>query len=656
MQWKPLVTALLAAVAMLVVRPTPAQAAGTLKDSASGKYAQIVDHHVGVVLNNGFARTEVTQVFKNDSASPIDAIYEFPVPQDAALSQMRIVLADRVMNGEVLERSEAQQIYDNQKKAGNQAGLATKDGHQNFRFSIANIPANSQATMSFVYYEPLAIDDAVGRYLYPLEDGGTAASFWEGQESVSGTFRFDLELKSAMPIEEVRMPGHTPTVTKLAEGHYKIGLEAAPADLSQDLVFYYRFPSDQPRRLELVRYRPQSGGLGTFMMVYTPGIDLKTIAHGTDYVFVLDVSGSMAGKLASLKQAVADSLHKLGAKDRFRVVAFDTGTLDVSGGFRDAMPQNIDDVVAKVGQLQEGGGTDLYLGLSTGLSGLNTDRVVSTFLITDAETNTGVIAPLEFDQLVRKSDVRIFGMLMGNNANWPLMEIIGEASGGFYSQVSNRDDILGQVQFAFNKATHEALHDVKVEVTGAGVSDTTDFRLTKVYKGQQLLVFGRYDTPGTATLTLHAKTYDQSQVLTQNVHLPEVDTENAEIERLWALDMIHAIEKQALLGLIPWEEAKSKIIKLGVEYQLVTDYTAMIVVDDATFEELGVERLNEERTDAENGGGPSGGSGSGSYSGGSGDDSYGGAVDAGHLGMLMLLGGGLSLLVFLRRRRDGSDG
>ena len=90
----------------------------------------------------------------------------------------------------------------------------------------------------------------------------------------------------------------------------------------------------------------------------------------------------------------------------------------------------------------------------------------SAFLITDAETNKGVLDPAQFDSLVRSTDVRVYGMLMGNNANWPLMEIIGEASGGFYAQVSNEDDIFGQVHLAFNKANHEALHDVKLEVLG----------------------------------------------------------------------------------------------------------------------------------------------------------------------------------------------
>ncbi len=579
----------------LVLAPAgEAHAAGTLKDEASGTYATIVDHHVSVVLDNGFARTEVTQVFENPSTSPIDAIYEFPVPQDAALSQMKIVLADRTLNGEVLPTEQAQSIYDEQKKNGNQAGLATKDGHQNFRFSIANIPGSSQATMSFVYYEPLAIDDGVGRYLYPLEDGGTSPTPWSGNQSVNGTFRFDLELKSSVPIQEVTMPGLTPDVTKLAEGHFQVSLEASPGSLGKDLVLDYRFPKEAPRRLETVAYRPATGGRGTVMMILTPGFDLAPISHGTDYVFVLDVSGSMESKLQTLIAAVVGSLQKLGPLDHFRVISFSDQVTDIGGGWHAATPEGIAQAISSVQNLAIEGGTDLYQGLYEGISGLDPDRVVSAILVTDAETNTGIIDPAQFDQTVRQSDVRIYGMLMGNNANWPLMEIVTEATGGFYAQVSNQDDIESQVDLAFGKATHEALYDVKLAVTGTGLDETTDFKPTKIYKGQQLILFGRYSEPGSAALTLEGHSSGKPWTIAANVELPAVDTDNAEIERLWALDMIHAIEKRNLLGMIPDAEAKSRIIELGVQYQLVTDYTSMIVVDDATFEKYGVERLNED--------------------------------------------------------------
>src|SRR4051812_20636600 len=151
-----------------------AHAAGLLRPvHASDATPQIVDHAVKVVIDNGFARTEVRQVFHNSSGTPIDAVYEFPVPPDGALSEMTIESGDHVLHGEVVERAKAQQVYDAQSAQGAQAGLAKQNGYQNFEFSVANIPAASDATLSFVYYEPVAIDTNVGRFLYPLENGGT---------------------------------------------------------------------------------------------------------------------------------------------------------------------------------------------------------------------------------------------------------------------------------------------------------------------------------------------------------------------------------------------------------------------------------------------------------------------------------------------------
>jgi Ca-activated chloride channel family protein len=188
---------------------------------------------------------------------------------------------------------------------------------------------------------------------------------------------------------------------------------------------------------------------------------------------------------------------------------------------------------------------------------------------------------------------------MGNSANWPLMQIITEASGGFYAAVSNRDDVLGQALLAKNKLTHQSLHDARLRIEGAAVSDTTDFDLGKVYRGQQLVIFGRYRAGAEATLELTTRIASQAKSFTQKLRFPDVAEEDPELERLWALEMIHATQKHALLGLMPEAEARAKVTKLGIDYQLVTDETSMIVLDDAGFEEHGVERKNRDRTSLE---------------------------------------------------------
>jgi Ca-activated chloride channel family protein len=592
-------------VSALTLCAGTATAAGTLTPvSASTAPMEIREHHVNVVLDNGFSKTEVDQTFFNPNSVPVDAVYEFPVPKDAALSEMEIDLGDKKLRGEVTAKEQAQAIYDQQKQSGATAGLATKNGYQTFQFDVSQIPPGKEARMTFVYYEPASIDTSVGRYLYPLQDGGTrdeaASSFWTRNEQVTTAFSFDLELKSAAPIADVRLPGYEGATTEqLGEGHYKLHLDSATATLNQDIVCYYRLRDDLPGRVEVVPYRREAGGAGTFMMILTPGIDLAPITAGRDFVYVLDVSGSMDTKLHTLTMAVAEALTQLKPEDRFRIITFSDGVQNVTKGFLAANAENIGTATAAVEALVTQGGTNLYAGLTTSLDGLTEDRVTGVVLVTDGVTNEGVVDPVKFDTLLRERDARVFGLLMGNNANWPLMEIITQASGGFYAGVSNQDDILGQIMLADGKISHESLHDAKLSLSGAAgarVHDTTNFDFGKVYHGQQLVVFGRYDEAGSADLALATKISGKPRTYSTTFSFPDANEDNPELERLWALQMIHGIEHRKLLGLVPATEAAASIRDLGVQYQLVTDETSMLVVDDSVFTDNGIDRNNVQRS------------------------------------------------------------
>jgi Ca-activated chloride channel family protein len=653
-----------------------ASAAGTLSPvSAGAQPMEMREHHVNVVVDNGFARTEVSQTFYNPNAAAEDAVYEFPVPKDAALSEMSIANGDKTLHGEVVGAGQAQTIYDQQKAQGGQAGLATQNGYQTFRFQLAQIPAGSESKMTFVYYEPSYVDTSIGRYLYPLQNGGTndaaAQAFWTGNQHVSGAFSFDLDLKSAVPVDEVRVPNDPgATVQKIDDGHYKVHSESTGTALNKDVVCYYKL-ADGPGRVELVPYRAAGAETGTFMMVLTPGMDLAPITSGRDFVYVLDVSGSMESKLATLVSAVGQALGKLKPADRFRVVAFDDQAWDVTGSFQTATAANIASAIASVRALAVGGGTNLYAALSVGLTDLDADRATGVVLVTDGVQNVGIVDPVKFDALVRDSDSRIFGLLMSNSANWPLVELMADVSGGFYTPVSNQDDILGQVLLVDGKLSHESLHGAKLAISGVNVHDTTDFDFGRAYYGEQLVVFGRYDAAGAAQMTLEGTLSGKPKRYTTSFDFPAKSEENPELERLWALQTIHGIERKRMLGLVTAENASAAIRKLGIDYQLVTDETSMLVVGDSVFSDNGIERMNQTRTSteqaaqAQKAGAPAtnyevgqgtpafgspapstGGDSSGSPSSGSG--TYGGALDP----ATALSGVGLALYGLMRRRRQ----
>ncbi|MBK8474826.1 MAG: VWA domain-containing protein [Opitutaceae bacterium] len=598
------IRSLIIAATGLLLGSLATSAAGTLTPvGATQSPIQIRDHHVDIIINNGFARTEVTQTFFNPNAKDLEAVYAFPVPKSASLSEMTIWAGEKEIHGEVLAKQQATQIYEEEKAAGNDTGLATKNSYQTFEFRVSPVRSNAETRVRFVYYQPLEIDTGIGRYLYPLEDGGTddaGASFWTQNKSIEGTLSISLELKSAAPIADVRVPGFetAAAVEKLTDGHYRVKLDRTAAKIDRDFLFYYRLQDGLPGRIEVIPYRAATDKPGTFMMVVTPGVDLAPLTNGADYVYVLDVSGSMQGKIATLARGVARALGEMKPKDRFRIVTFNDAAREVVP-WTAASPEAVQRALATVQGLASSGSTNLYDGLQLALQQTDADRATSLVLVTDGVTNTGVVDPKEFAKLLRQKDIRVFGFLMGNNANWPLLRVAAEASGGFYTGVSNDDDILGQILLAKSKICFEAMHDASLKITGVRVTESTGDYPGKLYRGQQLVVFGRYEKAGPAKVELHARITGEDKTYTTTFDFPETDTANPEIERLWALSLVEQIETGRDRGDIVAAEADAAIRDLGTSYQIVNDQTAMVVLDDATFAKRGIDRRNQQRVATE---------------------------------------------------------
>ncbi len=588
-------------IVALAMAASLSQAAGILTPTGSQhKPIQIRDHHVNVVINNGFAITEVHQTFFNPNPENLEVLYSFPLPKSASLSEVTIYAGEREIHGEVLEKQKARQIYQDEKSRGNDSGLAEKNGFYTFEFKVFPVPAHDETKIRFLYYQPLKIDSGIGRYLYPLEAGGTdeaGMSFWTTNAKVENTFSMNLEFKSAYPVEDVRAPGFeaAAVIDKLTEGHVKLDLQLIDMSLNRDFIFYYRLQDNLPGRVEVIPFRNDPAEPGSFMMVITPGEDLKPLTNGADYCFVLDLSGSMQSKLHTLKKGVVKALEKLKPGDRFRFVTFSSSAKELT---KDWIPVS-DEALSRAREILDpvssGGSTNLYAGLTLGLKRLDDDRAANIILVTDAVTNTGVVNPQEFHQLLQKVDVRVFGFLLGNSANWPLMQTIAETSGGFYDTVSNADDIMGKILLAAGKIKYEALLNAEVKISGVKVFDLTDDIFKKVYRGQQLVVFGKYDHGGDARVTLKANLTGEDKTYSSDFKFPDLAADHPELERLWALATIEKIEAQERIGRMPAAESEGAIKNLGLSYQIVTDYTSMVVLSDSAFADRGIERHNQTR-------------------------------------------------------------
>ncbi|MGY8690560.1 MAG: VWA domain-containing protein, partial [Verrucomicrobiales bacterium] len=190
--------------------------------------------------------------------------------------------------------------------------------------------------------------------------------------------------------------------------------------LNRELVVYYRLAQDLPGRVEVVPFRDDENGNGTFMMVVTPGIDLKPIRGGADYVYVLDTSGSMSSKLHTLTDGVTRVIGKMSPQDRYRVISFSNTATEITHGWVSATPDKVERTITQIQRIKTHGGTNIYEGLSMAIEKLDDDRATSVVLVTDGVTNKGIVDPVKFHQLTKTHNIRIFGFLLGNSANWPL--------------------------------------------------------------------------------------------------------------------------------------------------------------------------------------------------------------------------------------------
>ncbi len=583
-----------------------ASAAGLLKPvSGSASLVQMKSHEVNVTINNGFAKTEVDQIFVNTGNVDVEAVYSFPVPRQASLSEVSLWIDGQEVVGEVMEKQQAKKVYNEQKAKGNDTALAEKNSYKTFDVRVSPVRAGRDTRIRLVYYQPVEIDLNIGRYVYHLEEGGfdkNQNAFWSVDDVVNETFNFNLKLKSAYPVKNVRVPDYEQqaviTKTTSKENNmgevYDVHLSFPEGStLSKDIVFYYRLKDTTPARVELVPYR--DGEDGSFMVVVTPGGALERISEGTDWTFVLDVSGSMSGeKIYTLGEGVAKVINKMSPEDRFRVITFSSGAQDFSRGYRQATKGNIIKMAKNIKNLKTGGSTALFAGLEMAYKGMDHDRTTGIILVTDGVANDGPSKDMDIIELHRKYDVRLFTFVIGNSANRPLLDRLAKDSGGFAMDISCSDDIIGRILQAKAKIRHECLYNTELKFSGAKVKNLTPVYLGNLYKGQQVVVFGQYDEPGNVEIKLTGRIGGEQKTWTCRAILPENDTDNPEIERLWALSAINDVmaviqEKGAR------KDLRGKVVKLGTDYSLVTDYTSMVVVKEIEMENMEIERKNADR-------------------------------------------------------------
>jgi Ca-activated chloride channel family protein len=576
---------------------------------------EIKQHHVDVTIENGYAITSVTQTFFNPNDITLEAIYSFPIPEKAAVGEFTYWIDGKPITGEVLEKKEARNIYEQEKAQGRETALTEQDKYQSFDSSVYPVLPKQDVKIRLVYIQAVHVDHGIGNYVYPLEDGGVdeeKLAFWRYNDVVTQAFSFNMNIRSSYPIDDVRLPSHPQAIAStVSDQEWHISMMNGQAvneekespqpsgnqnitKLNQDIVVYWKHQQGLPGSIDMVTHKEPGKEKGTFMLTITPGDDLTKISQGRDWIFVLDYSGSMQGKYHSLIEGVNKGLSKLNANDRFRIVLFNNSANELTNGYVLATTENVSRFTQKLESTKPNGGTNLYDGLKEAIKGLDSDRASAIILVTDGVANVGTTEKKSFLNLLEQYDVRLFTFVMGNGANRPLLDSMTQVSNGFAMSVSNSDDIVGKLMIATEKLTHQAFHDVEVDIDGIKVKSLTPARIGSVYRGQQLILFGHYWGDGQATIKIKGKVSGQERIYSSSFEFPKQSELNPEIERLWAFATIEALlNKIDYLG----EDADTKqaIVDIAKQYSLVTDYTSMIVVREEVFKQLNISQNNAKR-------------------------------------------------------------
>jgi Ca-activated chloride channel homolog len=587
---------LLAAVTLVAISPSPPlRAAGLLiADGGLGGVLEIKEHDVQVTLNNGIAVTKVTQVFHNTEKRQVEALYTFPVPKGASVANFSMWINGKEMVGEVLEKQRAREIYNSYKQVRRDPGLLEQVDYRTFEMRIFPIGPDADQKVQITYYQELDYDHDTATYVYPL-----ATVTRKGVDArTTGKFAIGFNVKSAVPIAELESPSHGSSfaVAKHSDAYWQANLEANGGSLAQDVVLACRVARPQTG-MDLITSR-RDGEDGFFCLTLTAGQDVAKQQDSMDYVFVVDVSGSMAadGKLLVSKDSVAAFLNELSETDRFEVIAFSLKPYLAFSQLQPGTAANKQRALEYLSRQEARGGTVLQPAMATAYKYASADRPLNVVILSDGLTEQQERQILLQQIQSRPGNARVFCIGVGNDVNRPLLEQLAEDSGGLAAFLSSSDNLARQARAFRQKLIRPFATGLELKFAGVDVTELEPSTVPNLYFGAPVRLYGRYRGGGMAQVTLRGSVKGVEVKQTAQLEFPKTDPANPEINRLWASHRISSLLKDAdRKG--DRSTVAPEIVRLGEDFSIVTEYTSFLVLEnDAEYQRWKITRRNLDST------------------------------------------------------------
>jgi Ca-activated chloride channel family protein len=550
---------------------------------------------VEVQISDQIAATTLIQEFRNPNPQRIEGTFLFPVPKGAHLDKFAMEIDGQPVEAELLNADKARKIYQDIVRKAKDPALLEYDGQDVFKVRIFPIEGNATKRITMRYAQLLKSDSGLVSYTLPLNTARYSSTPIK-------TLSVKVQLESKQPIKTLYSPTHAVEIKHNGGRHATVGYETSNLQPDTDLALYFGTNRDEVG-INLMTYRADDGN-GYFLLLASPGMEVaEARVVPKDVAFVLDTSGSMSGKkLEQAKKALLFCVENLNKDDRFEIIRFSTEVDPLFGLFTATTRANRDRANDFVQGLQAIGGTAIDDALKKALA-LSSDSISAPqvmrgsqgevrksperpfvlIFLTDGLPTVGATSEQRIlDNVKERSDgnVRIFCFGIGTDVNTHLLDKITEHTRATSQYVLPDEDLELKVSNFYSKIKDPVLANPAIRFDGnPHVSRLHPAELPDLFRGEQLVVVGRYDKPGNIGVVLEGTVNGKQQVFELSTAFPKQAKDHEFIPRLWANRRVgYLLDQIRLHG--ENKELQEEVTELAREYGIVTPYTAYLILED----------------------------------------------------------------------------
>ena len=547
---------------------------------------------VTVHINGIIADIYVTQTYQNEGSTPLNAGYIFPASTQAAVHGMKMVIGDQVVTARIKEREEAREEFESAKSEGKSTSLLEQERPNVFSMNVANIMPGDTVEIELHFTELIRSSEGIYEFVFPTVVGPRYASAKEYDDSETewvqapylkegtepeGEYNITVNLTAGVPISDLSCASHQVKISKSNESTARITLSDQSSYAgNRDYILNYKLTGEAISSGLML----QTGESENFfmLMVQPPERIIPEEIPAREYIFVLDVSGSMHGfPLDTAKELLRKLVSGLDESDRFNVILFSGAAVELSSQSLPATAKNIELAVDLINDHSAGGGTELAAALETAIAMPADPQTARSIIVV---TDGYISAEKEIFDLIGKhlGNTSFFSFGIGDSVNRYLVEGIAKAGLGEAFIVSDPDQAAETAGRFRTYIQSPILTDIRVTYEGFEVYDIEPAAIPTLFGEKPIIIYGKWRGEPSGTIQLTGTTGAGDYTHQLNVSDSKPSADNEALRYLWARKRV---ERLTDYGYNKNEEAtKKEVTELGLTYSMMTPYTSFIAVID----------------------------------------------------------------------------